>query len=1304
MSDALFDLADLDDPRAFVAPRGGEASSLPPEAEAAHPSPAVGADSRSPRDEAELLSPGEGAAHPSPGTVSASGAERAGDLISAVEIADRLGLPRPTEQQRAVIEAPLDPRIVVAGAGSGKTETMANRVVWLIANGLVQVPEVLGLTFTRKAAGELAERIRRRLAQLTEARVTEREPDPFDAPEIATYNAFANSIFRENAVLIGREGEAAVLSEASAWQLARSVVVASRDERLLGIDRSVDVVTSAVLNLSRALSENVTESGPVSRYADRFAALADLPKGKSSRGGAVFGYLESAIAPVAALPLLLDLADEYAAEKVRRGYVEFSDQIALALAIVESTPRVVADYRDRFRVVLLDEYQDTSVVQTRLLSVLFREHAVMAVGDPHQSIYGWRGASAANLARFRADFGDTRRGAGKATDVAPVAPVRADPIIGASAVDVAGASAVGTPTGGERVPATKGAPPFALSTSWRNPEVVLKAANTLVRPLTATSGIPVEELGPRPNVAAGRLDVGFSETVRDEAEQVAAWLEQQLRARPDGTRPSAALLCRSVKKIEPFTAALEAKGVRYHVLGIGGLLGQPAVADLVSTLRVLYYPTAGPDLLRVLAGARWRIGTKDLVALRALASWIAERDHRFQKLEPEVSGRLRGSVVDDEDRSIVDALDFLATARPDHRALEPFSEVGLDRLRRAAAQFAHLRTRAGLGLVDFVDLVQQELLLDIEVLASPHHTLGRASLDAFTEQLTSFLALDPTAGLGDFLSWLEEAEKRDRLEPRSEEAEPGTVQILTIHGAKGLEWDVVAIPRMVEGELPGDPRSSRGWLSFGELPFDFRGDSAELPKLAWQGIDTQSDFKPALDAFQADNAAQYAAEQRRLIYVAVTRARERLLLTGSFWTTGVKRPRGPGLYLRELGSIGLVAEGVLPDAPEHEDNPLAEAENWVPWPRDPLGGRRSRVETAAAAVRAADPGASTPWDHDIELLLAERARLRDDVALDVPVRIPASRFKDYVSDPQAVVRALQRPMPERPYRQTRLGTRFHTWVEEMFRRDGADALVDLPTLGADHVDGLANYDLFDDFDDLDDFDGLDGLDDLGGANGLGAGDGLSGVDGVGGKDESDDLGDRDGVDPAGATDAGDDVAAGGGAAGTADAAAGGGAAVTGGPEASGDAAVGGAAGTGDAAAGGGDVVGGPSAEDQRFAELIETFRRSPFAARRPEEVEVEIHLVLGGRIVVCKIDAIFAGGGRFEVVDWKTGRAPVDAADLELKQLQLALYRLAYARWKGIDVDLVDASFYFVADDQVIRPDRLYSEAELEALLRDAAL
>ena len=111
-----------------------------------------------------------------------------------------------------------------------------------------------------------------------------------------------------------------------------------------------------------------------------------------------------------------------------------------------------------------------------------------------------------------------------------------------------------------------------------------------------------------------------------------------------------------------------------------------------------------------------------------------------------------------------------------------------------------------------------------------------------------------------------------------------------------------------------------------------------------------------------------------------------------------------------------------------------------------------------------------------------------------------------------------------------------------------------------------------------------------------------------------------------------------------------------------------------------------------------------FAALAPIEVEREIHLTFDGRIVICKIDAIYFVDGRYQVVDWKTGKAPKDAADLEEKQLQLALYRLAYARWKDIDIELVDAMFYFVADDRVIVPERIFDEDALIGLWRAAAI
>lgn len=1068
--------------------------------------------------------------------------------LSAAAIAEALGLPTPTPQQQAVIEAPLRPAIVVAGAGSGKTETMANRVVWLLANGHVRVPEILGLTFTRKAAGELAGRIRTRIEQLVASGVTDVEFDPFEAPEVATYNAFANAIFRENALLIGREPESAVLSEASAWQLARRLVVTSTDDRLVELDRGVEAVTSAVVALSRALSENVADAAEVERMVEQFGRIAELPTG-NGRVKELYASVRSAVEAVGSLPPLLDLARAFADEKRRRGFVEYSDQVALALGVCERVPEVVADYRRRFRVVLLDEYQDTSVVQTRLLSTLFAGQPVMAVGDPHQSIYGWRGASAANLGRFSADFT------------------------------------------GERAGAPTGADEYALSTSWRNPTRVLDAANTLVAPLTAAAPVHVERLQPRPGAVEGELTAVFEQTVADEADAAARWLGERLRERDaDGAPPSAAMLCRSLKKIDVFTAALARHRIPYHVLGLGGLLEQPVIADLVSALRVMHDPTAGSELIRLLTGAKWRVGPKDIAALRDVASWLAERDHRHQRLDPELRDRLRRSVAGEESASLVDALDFVVEAPEGHGRLEGFSAVGLERMRDAGRRLDHLRSRVGLDLLDLVTLVQQELLLDIEVAANETAQLGQPSLDAFAEQVASYLAADDQATLGSFLSWLAEAEQRDNLAPRSEEAEPGTVQILTIHGAKGLEWDVVAVPRMVDGELPGPPQSRKGWLAFGQLPNEFRGDSAELPVIAWRTAETQKDVNDSIADFEAENLARHLDEQRRLIYVAVTRARRRLLLSGSYWSTQT-RPRGPGSYLLELQEAGLLPEDAFPDCAEPDENPLALTASTVTWPLEPLGPRRTRVEAAADAVRRArelgsGDGGGGVYARDLDLLLAERARRAEEAGLvELPARIPASRFKDYVSDPATVAASLRRPMPERPYRQTRLGTLFHSWVEERFGTVVGSA---------DVLDAHAAE--------------LD--------------------------------------DPAG------------------------------------------------------DVL-----EAERFEELKATFERSEWSGRKPVEVELEIHITLAEQVVVCKLDAIYRpedGRHDYQIVDWKTGKAPRDADDLERKQLQLALYRLAFARYAGVDPERIDAVFYFVADDRVVRPERLYSEEELTSLWSSA--
>ncbi|MFJ3036287.1 ATP-dependent DNA helicase [Curtobacterium pusillum] len=1056
-------------------------------------------------------------------------------------IADALGRPRPTPQQRAVIESPLTPALVVAGAGSGKTETMASRVVWLLANGMVRPDGILGLTFTRKAAGELSVRINDRIRALEDVGLLD-AGDAFEAPTVSTYNAFANSVFRENALLVGRDGESQVLTEPSAWQLARRVVVAARDDRLAGLDRDVDTVTAAVVALAGAVSEHLVEPERLRRFAIEFAGLLELP---GNNRGAPYKAITDAVAAIGALEPLVDLVEEFRRQKVDRGFVEFSDQIALALAAAESAPRVVTDLRQRYGVVLLDEYQDTSVVQTRFLARLFRGHPVMAVGDPHQSIYGFRGASAANLARFPRDFGDDS-------------------------------------AGGER-PVT-----FALSTSWRNPVDVLAGANAVVAPLSEASEVDVERLEPRPGADAGTVHAVFPETLPEEAAAVARWFADRRAADPKG---SMALLLRSRKDLAAFTGALGDHRVPYHVLGTGGLLQRPEIVDLVACLRVLHDPAAGNDLIRVLAGARWRIGAADIAALHALARWLFGRDHTQQRLDDDLTAAFRASVAAGEHGSIVDALDFVATAPDEHGALADISDVGRRRMRELGKQLAALRSRAGGDLVDFVTLVVQEMRLDIEVAA--HEQGSGAFLDAFIDELAGFVTTDDRADLGAFLGWIDAAARRDDMGPRSEEPEAGTVQILTIHGSKGLEWDAVAVPRMVEGGLPARPQEgSSGWIGFGRLPYEFRGDADELPRLDWRGHDSQKDVTLAIDAYKEQVKARNEDEERRLTYVALTRAKHDLLVTGSFWAGGV-RPTAPSRYLHDLVEAGVVDGAAVPEATEHEENPLGDAGATQSWPHVPFGHRAARVVAAADRVRNANPGASGRFAADIDLLLAERTANRSARhTVVVPHRVPASGFKDYLSAPDTVAERLRRPMPERPYRATRLGTLFHQWVEQRARSGGS-----LETLDA--WDGEL------------------------------------------------DLDPEDVVDAAAEPIVTDDDA-------------------------------------------------------RRLADFQTTFARSRWAGLTPIEVEREIHIPFLGHSVVCKLDAVYEIDGRAEVVDWKTGKAPTGSDDLAKRQLQLALYRVAYAEFTGRPLDEVDAVFYFVADDLEVRPTELLDRAGLEQAWRDA--
>ena len=1124
----------------------------------------------------------------------------AGEGLTASGIAHLLGQHTPTDEQVAIIEGPLEPLLVVAGAGSGKTETMAARVVYLIANGLVEPDRILGLTFTRKAAGELSERVRRRLRTLRSVRQHrgDARPSALVAPTVSTYNAYAAALVRDHALRLGLEPSSQLLGEAGRWQLAHEVV--ERWSADLEVDLAPSTITAAVLDLAGALAEHLVEPDRLRTTAEALVeSITETPVGtllaKDRR------LLQEIQGSLRLRSRLVDLVEEFTDRKRQADLVDFGDQVAMAARVAREVPDVGAGERARFGVVLLDEYQDTSVAQLALLRHLFGAggepaegsgagvgHPVTAVGDPHQSIYGWRGASAGGLERFPEHF--PRRDASGRTEPARV---------------------------------------LALSTSWRNDHTVLAAANLAAESLreasrAAPTALDLPELAARPGAGAGEVIAVYTESIDDEARAVAQFVSERraalTAARAGATEPSgaaaepvtAAVLCRKRSQFAVLQAALLEAGLPVEVVGLGGLLSTPEVVDLVAALETAHDPSRGDSLMRLLTGPRARLGLADL---HALGDWSAElaapRGGRPSAVppadaavEPAVAGRPDRDAVDE--RSIVDALDDLPRPGWTSRHGRELSDVGRSRLDDLAGVLRSLRAQTFLPVVDLVVEAERLLGLDIEVGARPDvdPSTARANLDAFRSVAAAFGTSSDSGTLGAFLAWLAAAQREERgLEAPVGEMRADAVQLLTVHAAKGLEWDVVAVPGLVEGTFPMAPRSS-GWIKdIGALPTALRGDRASLPDVRLTGAVDSAELAARIGEYRTRHLAHHQDEERRLLYVALTRARCHLLLSGSWWRDG-SRPTGPSAFLLGLTDVpdspvqvmSWAADPAAPGAdgitrtPARPEPPVVAPPTWPV--ADVLGAERhARLELAARAVEAAlhaapatpeqpTEGAVRDLTEIADLLLEERRRGRAErSSVPLPGHLSASALVRLAGDPQRFAVQLRRPVPLAPSVHARRGTDFHAWVEGYF---GAASLVDLDAL-------------------------------------------------PGAEDDS-------------------------------------------------------------------------AADDQQLTTLRERFLASRWAGLTPIAVEVDIETPLGDVVVRSRIDAVFPDPdgppGSVVVVDWKTGRPPTDAAVLRTRELQLAVYRLAWSRWRGVPIDQVQAAFVYVSTGETVRPAHLGSADDIEALLR----
>ncbi|MFD3506473.1 ATP-dependent helicase [Nocardia sp. NPDC058666] len=1175
-----------------------------------------------------------------------------GVRVTPQRLADALGLPPPTEEQAAVIAAPPGPTLVVAGAGAGKTETMAARVVWMVANQLVAPDEVLGLTFTRKAAQQLTSRIRTRLARLAGAPLL-REIDPSGAlrtivaaaePEISTYHSYAGRLLTAHGLLLPVEPSAALLTQTQLWQLAHEVVRSWDGD--LDTDRTPVSVTEAVLALSGQLAEHLVEPEQLAEaHAELEKLVYTLPAGPRQRGGPKQELINVVTAQrerVALLPLVRQLAEALN----RRGALDFGSQMSLAAQLAVDHPEVAAAERARFKLVLLDEYQDTGHAQRVLLSALFgnpeavhknrtrtvrvrgdaqpprahesdtlfpmderdsasavrdeiasapsgsdeRAHsaqalAVTAVGDPMQSIYGWRGASAANLPRFATDF--------------PTAP--------------------GVP-----------APVLPLLTSWRNPPEALALANLVADPLRmvarAAGGATVDALRAKPQAHAGVVEFALTETIAQERDWIAERIarEWETACGNDDPPPTSAVLIRRNADAAPLAEALREQGLPVEIVGLGGLLATPEVADIVATLRLIAEPGTGSAAVRILTGARWRIGVADLAALARRARMLSI-----------------GSLSGGDANEITDAAGLatalrevapeptekagLADAIADPGAADQYSEAGFTRITALSEELAALRERSGQPLIELVADVERTIGVGVETQARRAIVgggAGREHLDAFAEVVAGYAA-DSRASLSGLLAFFTAAESVENgLEPGEVEVARDRVQVLTVHAAKGLEWEVVAVPHVSSSVFPSTNALSTWLGALTELPTTLRGDRIQpdsgegVPVLDLTGLGDRVDLERAIVDHREALRNRRLDEERRLFYVALTRTERVLLVSAYYWPETGTSQKGPSDFLLELKeanenpdseAYGVATIARWDDKPAPDAvNPFADNPPTAQWPRDPLGNRRDPIEQGAALVRdALDQLRSTPadsedtdtpeddpegWVNDVDALLAEftAAELAEQ-QVELPGQLPATALVELRADPARLAARLRRPLPYPPNPMARRGTAFHAWVQSWF---GTEQL-----LGLDELPGAA-----------------DSTTEMGRA-------------------------------------------------------------------------------------------------DQELAAMQSAFRRSAWAHRNPVDVEVPFETSIAGTVIRGRMDAVFAEpGGRWIVVDWKTGAEP-GPADEPAVAMQLAVYRLAWARLMAARtgdteqhmLERVSAAFHYIRSGRTIAPTDLAGPADLERLIRDAA-
>lgn len=1013
----------------------------------------------------------------SPAGISLEQSEEAASQLQ--EMVSVLGLREPTTEQAQVavypptIDGNSAPLLVVAGAGSGKTETISLRATYLSAYYGIPPEAILGLTFTRKAAGELAERLTDRLSQwdLYKQGGVQQTRDPFSGiPVATTYNSFALQVVKEYGIAAGINPESEHLSQGASWQLMNEIVSGWTSDLLTEL--AVGTVTSRALQLREAIANQALSLGEAKAALKRFSQVLESEE-------KLTGFIKDGISANQQRLALIEVIEEFERRKVEQGRMDFTDQVQAALKIVTEVPAAREELRERYQVVFLDEFQDTSVLQLKFLSRLFQNHPVTAVGDPNQAIYGWRGASSGSLSAFHNYFNPLLKEQ-TSLEAGQNSPEQSLPPKGRES------SPNGQKRAGQAYKRRRLAPAtiLQLSTAWRNDQLILDVANRISSPLNtsqvgACPTIEVSLLNPRPEVEPGMVEATYFKRPEAELEYVVNCVQTSRRELGgEQGSGSVAVLARTKVALTKIYEALIDAGIPAQLSGSDSLLMNPVIADLRAALQIASDAGRSAPLVRLLYNLDF--GAADLWAL---GRWAADCKRRAVEAKWENTDNC--GELDEREESpwqlkpqreilLQEALEEAASLDGKTRA-EQFgmSQAAFLRIKLLGERLRQLRKVSDRTITGQIEYARRLFHFEEEMLATyPQSNVGEV-LDLFISVASDYEESADRPTLIGFLEMLDASEEQNEtISLPTVSPDPNAVQVMTIHASKGLEWDAVIVADLAEGIFPNHRGKHGGyskkegtmeapppvpgqlgwWEQTGELPYPVRADRDYLPALDWDPTETSTKRREYL----REQIGQYLLnEERRLAYVAFTRARHRLYLSGAWVRTFPTSPRYPGLFFREAQEVAGV-EARVEDYPQTLEEAQKEEviADTADFPVKPSTARK-RVKQSAAKVQ----DELQAWDKKMSLVEAKKIfdRLELPLSADQIVMLlqesqegrqqsrrtlPRGRqtWKFSVSelakaqkDPEKFIEEALRPIPENSFVATNFGTLVHKWIEDQLR-------------------------------------------------------------------------------------------------------------------------------------------------------------------------------------------------------------------------------------------------------------------------------